>query len=398
MKRVVTGAATAVAIAAIAYGADMRTLSTLLFLANGLWHVTFQGLRSTITNSTFAPRKCYSDLPWSLRVWEAIEERASSQPNIDAVHVKIMDWSDSDAACSQTLLDRDAWHEPFLIRGLARMRRPITAERLLELGPRHGNVSVTDMRRYSESWSSVAECPHLRQEFHSRQVPASVVLEGPTDFYASFSEDFASYIKETFAALKFWMRQLDRLCDTFHGLGSEAFFGFGAAAGRDQPRIGTPFHAAGMSNLFLQVEGERSWTLIHPRLSQYLRPMHGHGHVAAPGVAVDWRQLTRRRHFSRLPRMVATTRPGDVLYIPPWWWHEVTLESPGFSFGVSNRGYDFMMGGWRKWPVLRFVPWINGGSWSLDSITLDLVQQLPIALTLGLGKSAISVEESQHGR
>ena len=96
--------------------------------------------------------------------------------------------------------------------------------------------------------------------------------------------------------------------------------------------------------------------------------------------------------------MVATTRPGDVLYIPPWWWHEVTLESPGFSFGVSNRGYDFMMGGWRKWPVLRFVPWINGGSWSLDSITLDLVQQLPIALTLGLGKSAISVEESQHGR
>ena len=79
--------------------------------------------------------------------------------------------------------------------------------------------------------------------------------------------------------------------------------------------------------------------------------------------------------------------------------HEVLLENPGeFSFGTSNRGFD-VFEYWRKWPVLRFVPWINGGAWSANQIVLDIVHVIPAALNAWLAgpRNLPSVEILQHG-
>ena len=116
--------------------------------------------------------------------------------------------------------------------------------------------------------------------------------------------------------------------------------------------------------------------------------------------------------------------PGDVLYIPPWcvcvaaqpsrrrprpdigravsslrrWWHEIVLESPGFSFGVSTRG----MGStrfWHNWPLLRFLlP--SHGVWSVDLLALDMVHSFFLVISGVLYEwkhRPPQVEDAQHG-
>ena len=158
------------------------------------------------------PKYCEADVPWSTRAWDAIEERAESQPAIGAEAVKVVEWADifeDDAeACAQTLLGRDSWHEPFVIR--AAVNLPLTAERLLKAGARLGNVSAFDMRRYSEKWSRVAQCPHERFAF-SRQVTAEAVLANQEaegggapppahDLYTSFSSETLQRIRKAYVS------------------------------------------------------------------------------------------------------------------------------------------------------------------------------------------------------
>ena len=73
-----------------------------------------------------------------------------------------------------------------------------------------------------------------------------------------------------------------------------------------------------MSNLFYQVQGRRIWTLISPRFSQYMRPTHGFGYIIA-SIYTSWTQGTYQSHLSKIPKVATETRPGDLLYIPPWW-------------------------------------------------------------------------------
>ena len=118
------------------------------------------------------------------------------------------------------------------------------------------------------------------------------------------------------------------------------------------------------------------------------------------GWLTDWRSLARPAHWDRLPRQHVVTRPGDVLFIPPWWWHEVSLDNPGeFSLGTSNRGFDYLdPGQWYRWPVLRYVPWINSGPWSLNRLALDMVHTLPASFREARGERVHQVEQTQHSK
>ena len=175
------------------------------------------------------------------------------------------------------------------------------------------------------------------------------------------------------------------------GWGGEFFFGHGA--GEKPFRVGTSFHAAGFPNLFLQIHGARDWTLVSHKYSQYMRPMHADNHVIGFGAYNDWRTMNRTEHFSRIPRIEVTTLPGDVLYIPPWWWHEVILPGSEFSIGLSNRGIGWQSS-WSRAPLLRFIPWISG-ELSVGGLTLDTVQMLP-ALLKGWQRLG-SIQSTQHG-
>lgn len=100
----------------------------------------------------------------------------------------------------------------------------------------------------------------------------------------------------------------------------------------------TAVHAAGKSNHFLQVSGRKTWTMISPKYKHRLylwhdqKPMYGlclGGRVTLPCV----------------PRYQITLEPGDLLYVPPWWFHEINNikeegEEYSLNWAIATRYYQ----------------------------------------------------------
>ena len=102
----------------------------------------------------------------------------------------------------------------------------------------------------------------------------------------------------------------------------------------------TSLHCAGEGNLFTQVNGKKHWYFIEPKADIWLDP-----------------PVTRTPYFHSLfnpehpedadyPGMECAQiwecqlDPGDVLYNPPFWWHQVTNLTP--SIGVGFRWFDLV--------------------------------------------------------
>ena len=324
----------------------------------------FDGVRGQLTFARAGKfSRCQSAMPLASWVRTRLESRLLATEPRPADPVPELA---ADVDCSETLAGA-GWHAPWILRG-AKERTNMSAEWILRHhSKRLETVMAVDMAAWAERWAEIDDCPVARKKLHAER-PLAEVLSQNSSLYAAFDEGFLDANQKTFGELRSQMLSLRDLCG-FQGWGGEAFFGFGAEA---QPyATGSPYHAALFGNLFLQVEGERTWTLIAPWYSQLMRPLHGTSHVLS-SVYDDWVQPARRAHLSRLPRYTVTMRPGDVLFVPPWWWHEVVLGAQGFSFGVSTRGMG-MRGAWHRWPILRFLPPISGGPWTADGLALDLV-------------------------
>ncbi|XP_075970835.1 jumonji domain containing 5 [Anticarsia gemmatalis] len=95
----------------------------------------------------------------------------------------------------------------------------------------------------------------------------------------------------------------------------------------------SPLHHDPKKNLLTQVIGEKRLFIFSPSDSQYLYP---HDHELLKNTAqVDPRKPDLKKH----PRYASATpyfcilKPGQMIYIPPKWWHFV--ESLSISFSVS---------------------------------------------------------------
>ncbi|XP_053689048.1 bifunctional peptidase and arginyl-hydroxylase JMJD5 [Sabethes cyaneus] len=93
----------------------------------------------------------------------------------------------------------------------------------------------------------------------------------------------------------------------------------------------SPLHTDPSHNLLCQVFGSKTVILASPGDTPNLYP-HDHfmlsntSQVDAKNVNYERFPLTRKVHFRRLG-----LRRGDVLYIPPGWWHYVESRTPSFS-------------------------------------------------------------------
>ena len=95
----------------------------------------------------------------------------------------------------------------------------------------------------------------------------------------------------------------------------------------DHPELGTPCHndLSGDCNLFFQIEGKKKWTLIDPRFTLMIYPVippepsYGESLIDQYDMKPD----PRARLFQYCPHQEATLEPGDVLLIPPYYWHSV---------------------------------------------------------------------------
>ncbi len=92
----------------------------------------------------------------------------------------------------------------------------------------------------------------------------------------------------------------------------------------------TPMHNDAMHNFYVQIYGEKKFTLYPPEAwgHLYLYPKY---HLQHRNVQVNIRDVNYKRfpRFKQAPEpIVAIVRPGDVLYLPPGWFHEVEALTP----------------------------------------------------------------------
>ena len=103
---------------------------------------------------------------------------------------------------------------------------------------------------------------------------------------------------------------------------------------------GSSFHCAGIGNLFCQLHGQKRWRFVPPAWSPWMYPEFGKNpyavHVTSP-IRTDRYQEQREDYplFEHAPHFHALLEPGDVLFNPAWWWHEV--ENLGETIGVPIR-------------------------------------------------------------
>jgi hypothetical protein len=116
-------------------------------------------------------------------------------------------------------------------------------------------------------------------------------------------------------------------------------------AGTEDPETttGSGLHCARHANLFIQVVGEKHWTLIDPRHTLFVHPTLRYEQPACAA--------TPPLDLEQLPRLVVTLRPGDALYNPPFMWHQVR-NAPGWNIGCATRELRF-------WATLRNSPMLT---------------------------------------
>lgn len=95
----------------------------------------------------------------------------------------------------------------------------------------------------------------------------------------------------------------------------------------------TLLHADQPCNLYVQVYGEKKWTLFMPEDSAYLYPQITNTAYVKSPVDVDAPDLERYPLFEKATPIEAHLKPGDVLYVPPHVWHHVVNLTDTIAVG-----------------------------------------------------------------
>ncbi|MGG1948161.1 cupin-like domain-containing protein [Trinickia sp. NRRL B-1857] len=99
-------------------------------------------------------------------------------------------------------------------------------------------------------------------------------------------------------------------------------------------RTATQLHFDHSNNFFAQLYGTKEFTLFAPADSEHLYPYH---HDSATShlsyVDLDDPELDKHPRFARAVADRFTMQPGDLLFLPAFWWHHV--RAPGVAVSVN---------------------------------------------------------------
>ncbi|MFI9365444.1 cupin-like domain-containing protein [Kitasatospora sp. NPDC053057] len=96
----------------------------------------------------------------------------------------------------------------------------------------------------------------------------------------------------------------------------------------------TPLHYDNMNNLFAQLDGKKRFMLFNPSQSELLYPGAldiRTRHLSS--VDVNTPDLEKYPRFAQAEYWEAVVEPGDLLFIPAFWWHQVS--APDISVSVN---------------------------------------------------------------
>ena len=106
------------------------------------------------------------------------------------------------------------------------------------------------------------------------------------------------------------------------------------------PKTGTSWHNASGWNFFFNVYGNKKWFFVHPSVSPWIYGrLHPSGSVGLSDVDHTRAAAEQESEFPLYkysPVYEVLLNPGDVLVVPPWWWHAVSNVSDA-TIAVSTR-------------------------------------------------------------
>ncbi len=267
-------------------------------------------------------RRLYDRLGRELeeRVGEAAFEDALPVPSVAAE-----DWTRADFA--RWRREADA---PLVIRGLLRDTAAVRTWSLDWLAENYGDRRV--------------QCLNVMKEFERETlvVGENIALEEVRirDFCTDDAYD-GHYINNIVGVLdeQDFRRacRLDRV-DSLRGY-KHAFVQWFISRSTE---TGSTLHAANGDNLFMNLKGRKEWHMIPPQYSPWVLPALSRYAVYAVSELREFglddyeRRYRDHPHLRSVPKFVAELEEGDVLYNPPWWWHDVRNRTP-FTVGAAVR-------------------------------------------------------------
>lgn len=194
---------------------------------------------------------------------------------------------------------------------------------------------------------------NLQSDFHHRLFTQSSFCKATTNFSNYLSDmkgRYAVQVSGHFAENPQFLKdlELERLhrdvYDPKQAIIPTMFIGYGS-----EFPAKTHFHCAAAPNWFIQVFGHKVWRFLPPKWSPYFQPFFVKGTPAVVSRNTLYDDASFDRHNAKdLPYSEIALNPGDFLYLPGWWWHEIHhLENEYFA-GVGLR--PFVSTAWQFLP------------------------------------------------
>jgi hypothetical protein len=151
-----------------------------------------------------------------------------------------------------------------------------------------------------------------------------VLAGGATnDYYLTANNEVLR--RPEFAPLLKDIGTLPEICDPAQ-LAARSSFWFGPAGTR------TPLHHDTLMLMHTQIVGRKRWRFISPLETPKL---YNHFRVYSP-IDLDAPDLVRHPDFASVKVLEVIVEPGETIFLPLGWWHQVTSLDVSLSFSYSN--------------------------------------------------------------
>lgn len=193
-----------------------------------------------------------------------------------------------------------------------------------DLSERFGHLQVqVQAERSADPNYEVNKLNHQRSVRLSDFV-AQVLAGGATnDYYLTANNE--ALRRPEFAPLLQDIGSLPEFCDRSQ-LAERSSFWFGPAG------TVTPLHHDTLMLCHTQVVGRKRWRFISPLQTPLL---YNHFEVYSP-VDIDYLDLERYPLFRQATVLEVVVEPGETVFLPLGWWHQVTSLDVSLSFSYSN--------------------------------------------------------------
>jgi len=193
-----------------------------------------------------------------------------------------------------------------------------------DLRNRFGHLRVEiQAERSADANYEVNKLDHRREVQLSDFVDQVLAGGATNDYYLTANNEMLS--RPEFAPLLADVGSLPAFCDRTQ-LASRSSFWFGPAG------TVTPLHHDTIMLCHTQVVGRKRWRFISPLQTPLL---YNHFQVYSP-VDLDHPDLGRHPLSAQATVLEVIVEPGETVFLPLGWWHQVTSLDVSLSFSFSN--------------------------------------------------------------